>query len=73
MSHNLSKKDDFFKSQASNYMVSVAAKVGKIEGVITKSLDSEALVILYNVVQSSMSLLEQELEKIENTKKSEER
>jgi len=40
---------NYFDSQASNYLVSIAAKVSKAERHISKNGDTESLVELYTV------------------------
>lgn len=63
--------NNFFNSEASNYLVSVASRVGKMEKVISKRMDAESMVALYNVIQCAADMIEQEISNIEqriNTK-----
>ena len=57
---------NFFDSQASNYLVSIAVKVSKAEKAITKDLDSESLVELYNSIQLGTQEIERCIEKIQS-------
>jgi hypothetical protein len=57
---------NFFDSQASNYLVSVAAKVSKAEAAIVKKTDSELLVELFNSVQDAGKIIEDSIKSIEN-------
>ncbi|WP_457748574.1 hypothetical protein [Sulfurimonas sp.] len=59
---------DFFDSQASNYLVSVAVNVNKIEKKITKKIDSESLVELYNAIRDGAELIEATIKEIEEKK-----
>jgi site-specific DNA-adenine methylase len=59
---------EFFNSQASNYLVSVAVKINKIEKKIAKNTDSESLLELYNGIRDGVELIESKIKKIEEEK-----
>ncbi len=52
---------NFFDSNASNFLVSIAAKVSKVEKSISRECDSEALLALYNSIQRGVDEIEKEI------------
>lgn len=56
---------EFFNSQASNYLVSVAVEINKIEKKIAKNTDSESLVELYNAIRDGSDLIKSKIREIE--------
>jgi len=56
---------EFFNSQASNYLVSVAVEVNKLEKKITKNTDSKSLVELYNGIRDGVEVIKSKINEIE--------
>lgn len=59
---------NFFDSQASNYLVGIAAKISKTEKSIIKEHNSESLLILYNSIQEAAQTIENAIAEIETKK-----
>lgn len=59
---------NFFNSEASNYLVSVAVKVSKVENKTLDEFDSKSLLELYNSVNEGVKIIEATMEKIEKSK-----
>jgi len=58
----------FFDSQASNYIVSIATQINKIKKKISKDMDSESLLKLYNAVKYGAEHIESVIREIEQHK-----
>jgi uncharacterized protein YktA (UPF0223 family) len=56
---------ELFNSKASNYLVSVAVSVNKIEKRISKEIDASSLVELYSSIKNATELIESKIKEIE--------
>ena len=56
---------EFFSNHASNYLVSIAIRISRVEKKIVKNTDSEALVELYNTLEECNKLIDLKIQEIE--------